>query len=181
MRILLHMCCGPCSIAPLKYLQKQGFDVVGYFHNPNIHPYKEFQRRLETLKEYTSQERISLIVDEDYALEEFLRRIAHQEMERCKHCYDMRLRAAARKAKELGMDAFSSTLFVSPYQNHELMKHIGEQIAREEEIAFYYADYRPGWHEAVEESRSREMYRQPYCGCIYSEKDRYFKPRKGKS
>lgn len=180
MKILLHMCCGPCSIAPVKYLREHDFNIQGYFYNPNIHPYKEFQRRLDTLREYAEAEDLPLIADDDYALESFLRGVVHKESTRCLYCYEIRLRGAARKAKECGTDAFSTTLLVSPYQNHEQIKYIGETVAQEEGIPFYYADYRPGWREAVSESRRREMYRQPYCGCIYSEKDRYYKPRKEK-
>lgn len=178
MKILLHMCCGPCSIAPVKYLREHNFDIRGYFYNPNIHPFKEFQRRLDTLRQYVQEEQIPLIVDDEYQLEKFLQMVVNRETVRCRHCYEIRLRSAARKAKEVGADAFSTTLLVSPYQNHEQIKYIGEQIAAEEGIPFYYADYRPGWQEAVGESRCRDMYRQPYCGCIYSEKDRYYKPKR---
>lgn len=178
MKVLLHMCCAPCSIAPVKYLREHDAEIEGYFYNPNIHPYKEFQRRLDTLRQYVLEEDLPLIIDDQYQLEEFLQRVVHSEAERCAHCYEMRLRAAARKAKETGADAFSTTLLVSPYQNHELIRHCGEKAAKAEGVPFYYADYRPGWQEAVNESRRREMYRQPYCGCIYSEKDRYYKPRK---
>ncbi|HWR56204.1 MAG TPA: epoxyqueuosine reductase QueH [Negativicutes bacterium] len=181
MKVLLHMCCGPCSIAPVKYLRAHNLDIEGYFYNPNIHPYKEFERRLDTLREYAAAEELPLTADDDYALENFLRGVVNKESARCPYCYEIRLRAAARKAKECGADAFSTTLLVSPYQNHAQIKAIGETVAREEGIPFYYADYRPGWQEAVSESRRRAMYRQPYCGCIYSEKDRYYKPRKEKS
>jgi predicted adenine nucleotide alpha hydrolase (AANH) superfamily ATPase len=179
MKVLLHMCCGPCSIAPVKFLRERSLEIQGYFYNPNIHPFKEFQRRLDTLRQYTQAEQIPLIVDDDYELEKFLQRVVYRETARCRYCYEMRLKSAARKAKEVGADAFSTTLLVSPYQDHEQIKDIGEKVGVEEEIPFYYADYRPGWQEAVRESRCREMYRQPYCGCIYSEKDRYCKPRKG--
>jgi predicted adenine nucleotide alpha hydrolase (AANH) superfamily ATPase len=172
------MCCGPCSIAPVRYLREHNIEIQGYFFNPNIHPYKEFQRRADTLREYAHAEQISVIIDNDYQLETFLRMVVNREEERCKHCYAIRLRSAARKAKETGADAFSTTLLVSPYQNHDQIKQVGEEIAAEEGIPFYYADYRPGWQEAVNESRRREMYRQPYCGCIYSEKDRYYKPQR---
>jgi predicted adenine nucleotide alpha hydrolase (AANH) superfamily ATPase len=178
MRVLLHTCCGPCSIAPLKFLREHGHEVTGYFYNPNIHPYKEFQRRLETLRTYCSAENLPLIVDDEYALEEFLRHIVPQEQVRCQACYELRLRNVAKKAKSEGFDAFSTTLLVSPYQRHELIRQVGERVGAEEGIPFLYMDYRPGWHDAVQESRGREMYRQPYCGCIYSEKDRYYKPRK---
>lgn len=177
MKVLLHMCCGPCSIAPVKYLRDHDLTIQGYFYNPNIHPYKEFQRRLDTLRDYAQAEQIALAVDDEYQLEKFLQMVVNKESERCGYCYDLRLRAAARKAKELGADAFSTTLLVSPYQNHEQIKLSGEKVAAEEGVPFFYADYRPGWQAAVNESRCREMYRQPYCGCIYSEKDRYYKPR----
>lgn len=175
MKVLVHMCCGPCSIAPVQYLRKHGVDFVGYFYNPNIHPYREFKQRMETMKAYAVQEQLPLIVDDDYPLGDFLSQVMKAGSERCRECYVIRLREVARKAKEIGCEAFTTTLLVSPYQNHELIKTVGEQIAREEEIPFYYADYRPGWHEAVQQSRDLAMYRQPYCGCIFSEKERYYK------
>lgn len=177
MKLLLHICCAPCSIAPVERLRAAGHEIEGYFFNPNIHPFKEFERRLDTLKEYSASISLSLTVDARYLLEEFLAEVARNDRIRCEGCYEMRFRMAARQAKLLDCDGFTTTLLVSPYQKHELIQQVAQRIAAEEGVAFYYEDFRPGWHGAVAVSRERSMYRQPYCGCIYSEKERYYKIR----
>ncbi|ATW23953.1 epoxyqueuosine reductase QueH [Candidatus Formimonas warabiya] len=177
MNILLHSCCGPCATFPVKALREAGHQVWGYFYNPNIHPYKEYEKRLLTFQEYAKQADLDVIIRDDYDLEEFLRLIAHQEDIRCQFCYRMRLREAAKYAKENKYDAFSSTLLVSPFQKHDLIKSVGEEMGKEFQIPFYYIDFRPGYREGVAMSREMGLYRQPYCGCIYSERDRYRKER----
>ena len=122
MRILLHMCCGPCTIFPLKTLQEDGHEVQGYFFNPNIHPFKEFQKRLNTLREYLLAEKVFLIERADYNFEDYIRKVAFHEEERCLLCYEMRLRETADIALKNNFDAFSTTLLVSPYQNHDALK-----------------------------------------------------------
>lgn len=176
--ILLHICCGPCSIFPIKRLQEESLEITGYFYNPNIHPYKEFTRRLNTLSDYAKKIDLALIIDDRYTLEEFLSNALQLSSDRCQYCYELRLREAARYAKSHAFDSFTTTLLVSPYQKHELIRQVGEQIGREEGIPFYYIDLRPGWQEGVTISREMEMYRQPYCGCIFSEKERYLKKPK---
>ena len=175
MDILLHICCGPCSISPITQLREMGYQLQGYFFNPNIHPYKEFERRLDTLKEYAASIELPLTIDGRYLLEEFLADAMRTDRIRCEGCYEMRFREAARQAKQLGCEAFTTTLLVSPYQKHDLIRLVGERIGVEEEISFYYVDFRAGWQEGVKVSRERMMYRQPYCGCIFSEKERYCK------
>ena len=175
MRVMLHMCCGPCTIFPLKTLQQEGYEVQGYFFNPNIHPFKEFQRRLDTLREYLLAEKVALIERADYNFEDYIRKVAFHEEERCLLCYEMRLRETADFALKNDFDAFSTTLLVSPYQNHAALKEIATNISKEKNIEFIYRDFRPGYKEATAISREKAMYRQPYCGCIYSEKERYYK------
>lgn len=179
MKILLHICCGPCATYPVKALREAGHEIEGFFYNPNIHPYKEFSHRLETLKEYAGKVNLTVHIDDRYSLEEFLQKALVNLSERCGMCYETRLREAARYAKQHGFDAFSATLLVSPYQKHELIRQVAEKIAKEEGISFYYSDFRPGFREGVEISKELELYRQPYCGCIFSEKDRYCKQKKG--
>ncbi|MBP2652876.1 MAG: queH [Firmicutes bacterium] len=180
MSMLLHVCCGPCAAYPVEYLKAKGFDVVGYFYNPNIHPYKEFRRRLETAEEFAAKVGLEFIIDDSYQLEDFLRLALDAPEGRCRECYHLRLRQAARYAKANGYDYFTTTLLVSPYQQHDVIKAIGENIAAQEGIAFLYFDFRLGWHEGVKISKELELYRQPYCGCVFSERDRYQKPRKEK-
>lgn len=177
MQVLLHVCCGPCSIYPLAALREEGHMVEGFFYNPNIHPYQEFQRRLLTLKQYMADEGIPLTAREDYNFEDYIRSVAFHENERCSLCYKMRLSETARLAKERHFDAFSTTLLVSPYQKHDLIKTTAQEISEEYNIPFLYRDFRPGYRDATAISREKGMYRQPYCGCIYSEKERYFEAK----
>ena len=185
-QLLLHICCGPCSIFPLQFLQTQPeqFAITGYYYNPNIHPYKEFTRRRDTLQTFAEQKDLPLVIDERYLLEEFLQNAltamadGNGAAKRCQMCYEIRLRQTAIYAKEHKFDFFTTTLLVSPYQQHELIRTVGEQIGKELGVPFLYYDFRSGWQEGVKISRELEMYRQPYCGCIFSEKERYYKEKK---
>lgn len=181
MKILLHMCCGPCSCYPVRKLRADGHVLTGYFFNPNIHPYKEFKRRLDTAMEFAEKVGLDIAVDKNYELRTFLRRALSAEKReetltekpRCRMCYAWRLHQAAIYAKENGFDAFTSTLFVSPYQLHDVMKEVAEKIAQAEKIPFFYEDFRVGWDEGVTICKELDLYRQPYCGCIFSEEERY--------
>ncbi|MFZ5646820.1 MAG: epoxyqueuosine reductase QueH [Bacillota bacterium] len=176
MKLLLHTCCGPCSIYPLESLRNDPAisDITGFFFNPNIHPYTEWKARKTALAEYASGVGLNMIFDDNYLLEEFIRGVVNHEDERCAFCYTLRLRRTAREAAAKSFDAFSTTLLVSPYQKHDLIISIGLSVADETGIEFVYRDFRPGYRNAVERSRELGMYRQKYCGCIYSEKDRYY-------
>jgi len=175
MKMLLHICCGPCSIYPVQYLRERGMDIYGYFYNPNIHPYTEFNKRKETLEKYAGEIGLNIIFNNEYQLEEFLQGVVHREAKRCQYCYSLRLNQAARVAKKGDFDCFSTTLLVSPYQKHDLIKEIGEAIGDKYGVPFYYADFRRGYREGASRSRELGMYRQQYCGCIYSEKERYYR------
>lgn len=122
MKLLLHACCGPCACYPTEQLTAAGTDFDILFFNPNIHPYKEFKHRLSTLREFCEKKRYNLIIDKSYPIEECIRGMLSEPTVRCAFCYRMRLRYAAQFAKENGYDAFSTTLLVSPYQRHELIK-----------------------------------------------------------
>ena len=173
MRILLHICCANCAIYPLQRLREKGDEVTGFFFNPNIHPYQEYQKRLESLRRYAEMVELRMIFRDEYLLEEFLRNVSHQEKERCRYCYSIRLEATAREAKKNLFDQFSTTLLQSTHQNHLLIKETGERMAEEIGIPFYYEDFRQGWRKGLEVSKTMGLYRQQYCGCIYSEKERY--------
>ncbi|MFO7606084.1 MAG: epoxyqueuosine reductase QueH [Desulfurivibrionaceae bacterium] len=182
MNILLHVCCGPCTTYPLRILREEGHQVRGYFYNPNIHPFREFKRRIEALEELCRREHVVVDYQREYGLKEYLRRVVHNEERRCLLCYEMRLVETVRKAKELGVDAFSTTLLYSRYQQHETIRKLAEQLAADYGIAFYYRDFREGWQEGIDLAVELGIYRQPYCGCIYSEQERYDKKfRKKKS
>ncbi len=175
MKILLHVCCGPCTIYPLDVLRAQGHSVQGYFFNPNIHPYKEFRRRINALREFADLEKFSVNIDDNYGLQKYLRRVVFHEQHRCSICYDMRLEQVARNAEKMGVDAFTSTLLYSRYQKHEQIREKGEQLAKRFSVEFYYEDFRTGWQNGIDRSLEMGLYRQPYCGCIYSEQERYDK------
>ena len=175
MNILLHACCGPCTIYPLSVLRTQNHDVTAYFNNPNIHPFKEFKRRLNTLKDYAVAENLPLVTEEEYGLTEFLQKVVFKEQARCPICYQMRLEKTAEYAAEHGYDAFTTTLLYSRYQNHEQLKKSCVTLAQHYSLKFVYEDFRLGWQQGIDLSIEKEMYRQPYCGCIYSEQERYDK------
>jgi len=174
-KILLHICCANCAIYPVEQIKEKRNEVVGYFFNPNIHPYQEYLKRLEALKKYSEGVGLKVIYRDEYLLEEFLRNVSHRVKERCQYCYSVRLDATAHEAKKNAFDGFSTTLLQSTHQNHDLIKETGERIAREIGIPFYYEDFRKGWKKGVEVSKAMELYRQQYCGCIYSEKERFLK------
>ena len=179
MKILLHICCANCAIHPFQRMKERGEEVVGFFFNPNIHPYQEYQKRLESTRRYSEAVGFKVIYRDEYLLEEFLRNVSHRVKERCQYCYLIRLEATAREGKKNGFDQFSTTLLQSAHQNHSLIKETGERLAKEVGIPFYYEDFRPGWKKGVEVSKSMGLYRQQYCGCIYSEKERYLQKVKG--
>jgi len=179
MRILLHTCCGPCSIFPLRVLAEEGWQISALYYNPNIHPYREWQRRLETLQTYLGEREVPLAVPDEYDLKGYLESVlpwADHKGNRCAHCYRLRLREAARQARAGGYDTFTTTLLVSPYQDHQAVAEAGREAQEEAGLPFLYRDFRSGWKEAVAESRALGMYRQPYCGCVFSERERYFRP-----
>ena len=173
MKILLHACCGPCSCYPTEKLTADGtqFDIL--FYNPNIHPYKEFKHRLNTLREFCEAKRYKLIYDKSYPLEECLRGMLAEPVVRCAYCYRMRMRYAAKFAYEHGYDAFTTTLLVSPYQKHELICREAQAAAIDFNVPFYYEDFCVGYQRGVDISLEMGLYRQPYCGCIFSERDRF--------
>jgi len=178
MKILLHVCCANCAITPLERLKENRDDVTGYFFNPNIHPFQEYQKRLDALKQYSERVGLKVIYRDEYLLEEFLKNVSHRVEKRCQYCYSVRLESTAREAKKNAFDGFSTTLLQSAHQNHALIKETGERIAQEIGIPFYYEDFRQGWKKGVEVSKAMGLYRQQYCGCIYSEKERFLKQKK---
>jgi len=181
MKTLLHICCANCAIYPFEQTKEKGHEVIGFFFNPNIHPYQEYQKRLEALKQYSEKAGLEVVYRDEYLLEEFLRNVSQKPEERCHYCYSVRLEATAREAKQRGFNQFSTTLLQSTHQNHQLIKETGERMAKEVGIPFYYEDFRPGWRRGVEVSKAMGLYRQQYCGCVYSEKERYMGSKKSPS
>ncbi|BCR04183.1 hypothetical protein DESUT3_12520 [Desulfuromonas versatilis] len=173
MNVLLHLCCANCAIFPVKVLREQNHAVTGYFFNHNIHPFLEFQRRLETVREYATRVELEVLYNEEYLLEEFLGEVALNPALRCDYCYRSRMEATARMAAEKGFEAFSTSLLYSRYQQHERIREFGEELAEKYGLVFVYDDFRRGWREGIDASKAMGLYRQQYCGCIFSEKERY--------
>jgi len=180
MKILLNICCGPCAIYPVEQLRQQYDMVMGFFYPHNIHPYTECLRRRHTLEEYAADVDLRVIYQEGYNLEKFLRAMAFRESRRCLACYHDRLRATALLAKRGKFDAFTTTLLYSKFQRHDDIHDIGLSLAKRVGVPFYYEDFRTGWKQGIEASKQRGMYRQQYCGCIYSEKERYYTAADGR-
>ena len=178
MNTLLHICCAPCANQCIEVLRGDHYDVTGYWYNPNIHPFTEYRARRNTLREYAATISLPMIEQDDYALRPFIREVAADITNRCVKCYEMRLFEAARTAREKGFDSFTSSLFISPYQNHELMRETAERAASEYGVEFLYRDFRPYFRAGQDKARELGFYMQKYCGCVFSEQERYLKPTK---
>lgn len=169
MDILLHICCGPCLIYPFNRLSEKGFNLKGFYYNPNIYPPEEYGKRKEAL-DFLSKDLQLEVESPQYRQSDFAQAINTEvnKPQRCLLCWSLRLQKTARQAKEDGLSLFSTTLLVSPYQDHALLKQLGEEIAKDTGIDFYYEDFRPGFRRAYKEAGQRGLYLQKYCGCAYS-------------
>lgn len=174
MKLLLHTCCAPCSVYCIDSLRKEGIEPTVYWFNPNIHPYMEYKARRDCLKEYTKSINIEAIFEENYGLREFCKNVVSNLENRCKeYCYPVRLEQTAKYAKENGFDTISTTLLVSPYQNHEALIEVAKFMAKKYDVEFLYRDFRVGFREGQNKARELGLYMQKYCGCIFSEEDKY--------
>ena len=173
MNILLHICCAPCSIYPIARLKMKAHRIAGYFYNPNIHPYSEYIKRRAEVDRYSKEAALNTIVG-DYDIEKYLEYTTYNEApkNRCPACWWMRLERTAKFAKENGFEAFTTTLLGSPYQDHEALKKIAADIADKVGVKFHYEDYRTGFKGSIEKAKSKGIYLQNYCGCVFSEKER---------
>ena len=170
MRLLLHTCCAPCSVYCIDSLRKEGIEPTIYWFNPNIHPYMEYKARRDCLKEYTKRINVDAIFEERYGLRDFCKNVVDDLDNRCKnYCYLVRLEQTAKYAKENGFDSFSTTLLVSPYQNHEALVEVANNMATKYGVEFVYRDFRIGFREGQAKARELGLYMQKYCGCVFSE------------
>lgn len=173
-RLLLHACCGPCAEFPARDLIGEGFDLRLYFFNPNIHPREEHDRRRDNLLKLAMTLHIPVDVDEAY--DESAWR-AMEAPERCRMCYHVRLDAVAQHAAALSIPRFTTTLLISPYQDHEALKSIGEEVAAKNGVTFLYRDFRPYFREGQQLAKEDGLYRQKYCGCVRSLEESPFKEK----
>lgn len=198
--LLLHVCCGPCSIMPVQRLQEAGYAVTAWFMNPNIQPLSEYFRRREAAGECAERLGIPILYeDAPWDIVAWLRQVAGRDLppERCHWCCTSRMEAAYAAARELGYAYFSSSLLYSRYQPHDAIAAAGFRLSGLDVPAvlpealpapaagaegaqtagprFVYQDFRTDWQAGIDASKAWGVYRQPYCGCVYSEAERYHK------
>jgi len=182
MKLLMHTCCAPCSVYCIDSLRNEGIEPTLYWYNPNIHPYMEYKQRRDTLNEYAKSIDVQAIYEDEYGLKKFCKNVIDDLSNRCSnYCYKVRLEQTVKYAKENGYDTFTTTLFVSPYQNHEELKKICEELAKEYNINFLYRDFRVGFRQGQSKARELGLYMQKYCGCVFSEEERYLSHNKKKA
>jgi len=173
-RLLCHVCCAQCYLGALPVLGREAEQVEGFFYNPNIMPLLEFRRRLKGVETAAEQLKVPVHFERGYGMEEFLRRVAGLEAAgRHRMCMVMRLKKAAEYAREHGFDAFTTSLLVSKHQLHEEVREAGEEVAKDLGVPFLYVDMRGQAEAGHAEAKRRHLYLQQYCGCVYSEYERY--------
>ena len=173
--VLLHCCCAPCSLSCIDPLRAEGIEPTAFWYNPNIHPWKEYQARRDCLAEYAPTIGMKLIVQEEYGLRDFVRHVADDIDHRCAYCYGHRIEETARFAAEHGYPAFTTTLLASVYPDHEAIAAAAERYAAQYGVEFLYRDFRPNFRAGNQRARELGFYMQKYCGCVFSEADRYQK------
>ena len=181
MNTLMHICCAPCANRPIDLLRSEGLSVTGFWFNPNIHPYTEYQARKRTLEEYAKEIQMKLIIGGTYDLRTFITNVADNIDGRCAYCYRVRMEETARYAAEHGYDAFTTSLLISPYQNHEAIRTTAQAMGERYGVEFLYRDFRPLFQAGQEFAREHGFYMQKYCGCIFSEEDRYMAAKRKKA
>lgn len=173
--VLMHTCCAPCSLSCIGPLRAEGIEPVALWYNPNIHPWTEYEARRNCLLEYAPTIGMEVRVLEDYGLRSFVQAVAADIDHRCRYCYETRLEGTARYAAEHGFTHFTSTLLCSLYQDHDGIAAAAERFAREYGVEFLYRDFRPNFRAGNRQARELGFYMQKYCGCVFSEQDRYQK------
>ncbi|MDD3149472.1 MAG: epoxyqueuosine reductase QueH [Candidatus Gastranaerophilales bacterium] len=175
-KILVHTCCAPCSTYPFENIMEQGLIPVGFFYNPNIHPQNEHDIRLNEFIDYCNKRKYELVVPKSNPNEWFCQ-IKGLENEpekgkRCEICFDMRLKKTAEYAKNNGFQYFTTVLSISPHKNANLINEIGKKLEEKFGVKFLEVDFKKknGFKKSIEISRQYGLYRQDYCGCIYSKK-----------
>ena len=173
MRLLLHCCCGPCATEVADHFRTLGDEVVGWFFNPNIYPERERRQREQTLAEAAARIEMPLLPPgPGMTLEEFLAALARPGGVRCGVCYQLRLEATAREAAARGFVAFSTTLLISPYQDMEAIREIGLRAGERHGVLFRFEDLREHYPDSCNRARAMALYRQSYCGCLFSALER---------
>ncbi|MDR0289778.1 MAG: epoxyqueuosine reductase QueH [Treponema sp.] len=170
MKLLFHCCCAPCATACIENLSAESIAPTLFWYNPNIHPLDEYQKRRDALSAFAAAQNLPLEIIDEYGEETFLSGIGSETEapKRCELCYRMRLERAAAFSAENGFDAFSTSLLISPYQNHDAIRSIGEELAARHGLQFFYKDFRPLFRQGQNKARALGLYMQKYCGCMFS-------------
>jgi hypothetical protein len=181
-KVLLHTCCAVCLAGPLEDLTARGFETALFFYNPNVHPLLEFRKRLKAFKVFAENRPIKAYADECYGLRAFLEEVDWRSVRqaRCEGCYRMRLLRTAQEARLRGFDSFTTTLLVSPMQARESVLKAGRLAAENSGGVFLEEDWRPLFDSSHEYARRRSLYHQQYCGCVFSEEERFAETNKDK-
>jgi len=166
-KVLLHTCCGPCTTYVNKWLKENGFEIKGLFYNPNIRPQEEYERRFITMEYYATSVGLKVIYPhtKDFGVGVYEPNDLETTLGDCENCYRVRLAKTAAFAKKLGYDSFSTTLLISPYQKHEVLKRVGEEVGKESGVEFLYRDFRDGYRASRQMLKEMKLYMQKYCGC----------------
>lgn len=180
MKVLLHMCCGPCSTYPVELFNQKGIEFEVFFYNPNIHPIEEYEKRKENAFKLSEIKSFKINYLHEFSQNEWENYTGSDES-RCRMCYAVRLEKSAMYARDNGFDFFTTSLLVSPYQQHDLIKELGEKFAKKYDINFYYEDIRPNFREGQQIAKDLELYRQKFCGCIVSYNEAQERKNKKKS
>jgi predicted adenine nucleotide alpha hydrolase (AANH) superfamily ATPase len=176
MKLLFHCCCAPCALSCLGELNGAGIEPDLYWYNPNIHLFNEYESRRDSLVSFAAKKNLKLTLIDEYDLSSFITEVfpnMNDKAARCEKCYYMRLDKTAEAAAAMAYKAFSTSLLVSPYQNHEKIKLIGEELGEKHGVKFYYDDFRPAFRRGQSEARADGLYMQKYCGCVFSNEERY--------
>ncbi len=190
MDLFLHTCCAPCLSGSRIQFEEEGFDITAYWYNPNIAPYTEYMKRLQTLQRYLYLDPLKATEAQGYSYLSFDQKIIKEVYKgnivceaqlmneeerkvRCRTCYRIRMEKTAEKAREAGFDSFSTTLLLSKHQDHEEIRSVCREVSSLCEMDFVYKDLRKSWKDSIRISKELNLYRQPYCGCIFSENERY--------
>ena len=181
MNTLMHICCAPCANRPIDVLRREGVGVTGFWFNPNIHPYTEYQARKSTLESYAREIGMKLIIGGTYDLRTFITNVADNIDGRCAYCYQVRMEETAKYAAQHGFDSFTTSLLISPYQKHDAIAATARAMGEKYGVEFLYRDFRPLFREGQEFAREHGFYMQKYCGCIFSEEDRYMAQKRKKA
>ncbi len=171
--VLVHSCCAHCAAYTVDYWRQQGYEVSALWYNPNIHPYTEHQHRLDAMKSLAQEVTLPLIITEGYGIIDYFHQVVGHESQRCQYCFRLRLSKTVETARQRGFNAFTTTLLISPHQKHDLLQEIGNKLAEEKGIDFLYVDLRKRYSESRRMTKRQNLYRQQYCGCVYSEWERY--------